>query len=140
MMDGLEDIKAIAFDADDTLWVNETLFRETEDRFCEWVSDYLPADEARARLMAVEERNEEFLMVGNSLRSDVLPVLEIGAFAFHVPFHATWAHELAESPDGHPRFRAFEHVGEIPALLGRSRAGPGVSAAAGSAVPGSAAP
>ena len=35
----------------------------------------------------------EFLMIGNSLKSDVLPILNIGAHAVHVPFHTTWAHE-----------------------------------------------
>ena len=35
----------------------------------------------------------KLLMVGNSLKSDVLPLLEIGAQAIHVPFHTTWAHE-----------------------------------------------
>lgn len=42
----------------------------------------------------------EFLMVGNSLRSDVLPIQNIGAKAIHVPFHTTWAHEQV-SPDAH---------------------------------------
>ncbi|MDJ0644618.1 MAG: HAD family hydrolase [Flavobacteriaceae bacterium] len=41
----------------------------------------------------------EFLMVGNSLKSDVLPLLEIGAKAIHIPFHTTWAHELVENND-----------------------------------------
>ncbi|MBL4604897.1 MAG: HAD family hydrolase [Flavobacteriaceae bacterium] len=36
---------------------------------------------------------KELLMVGNSLKSDVLPLIDIGAFAIHVPFHTTWAHE-----------------------------------------------
>ncbi len=36
---------------------------------------------------------KEFLMIGNSLRSDVLPLVNIGAQAIHVPFHTTWAHE-----------------------------------------------
>jgi putative hydrolase of the HAD superfamily len=36
---------------------------------------------------------EEFLMIGNSLKSDVLPLIELGAQAAHVPFHTTWAHE-----------------------------------------------
>ena len=36
----------------------------------------------------------EFLMIGNSLKSDVLPILNIGAQAVHVPFHTTWAHEM----------------------------------------------
>ena len=38
-------------------------------------------------------RPREFLMVGNSLKSDVLPLLDIGAKAIHVPFHTTWIHE-----------------------------------------------
>ena len=37
-----------------------------------------------------------FLMVGNSLKSDVLPLIEIGAQAIHIPFHTTWAHEVVE--------------------------------------------
>ncbi|GAB1309755.1 HAD family hydrolase [Urechidicola sp. KH5] len=36
---------------------------------------------------------DEFLMIGNSLKSDVLPLIEIGAHAIHVPYHTTWAHE-----------------------------------------------
>ncbi len=46
----------------------------------------------------------EFLMVGNSLKSDVIPILNIGAAAVHVPFHTTWAHELVpkeEEPNDH---------------------------------------
>ncbi|HYC87437.1 MAG TPA: HAD family hydrolase, partial [Chryseosolibacter sp.] len=35
----------------------------------------------------------EFAMVGNSLKSDVLPVLQIGGYGFHIPYHTTWAHE-----------------------------------------------
>ncbi|MDC6352065.1 HAD family hydrolase [Zeaxanthinibacter sp. PT1] len=36
---------------------------------------------------------EEFLMIGNSLKSDVIPILNLGGKAVHVPFHTTWAHE-----------------------------------------------
>lgn len=36
---------------------------------------------------------DEFLMIGNSLKSDVLPVIEIGGAAIHIPFHTTWIHE-----------------------------------------------
>jgi putative hydrolase of the HAD superfamily len=35
----------------------------------------------------------EFLMIGNSLKSDVMPIMQLGAMAIHVPFHTTWAHE-----------------------------------------------
>ena len=41
----------------------------------------------------------EFLMVGNSLKSDVLPIINIGAKAIHVPFHTTWQHEEVDKKD-----------------------------------------
>jgi len=44
-------------------------------------------------LQHLEIGTNEFLMVGNSLKSDVLPILNIGAKAIHVPFHTTWQHE-----------------------------------------------
>jgi putative hydrolase of the HAD superfamily len=47
----------------------------------------------------------EFLMVGNSLKSDVLPILNIGARAVHVPFHTTWAHE-----EVHPKEHENRHL------------------------------
>lgn len=47
----------------------------------------------------------EFLMVGNSLKSDVLPILNIGARAVHVPFHTTWAHE-----EVHPHEHENHHL------------------------------
>jgi putative hydrolase of the HAD superfamily len=53
-------------------------------------------------------------MVGNSLRSDVLPALEAGCYAAHIPYHVTWAHELAEPPVGHPRFAELSSIGELP--------------------------
>jgi putative hydrolase of the HAD superfamily len=42
---------------------------------------------------------EEFLMVGNSLKSDILPVVNIGAQAVYVPFHTTWIYEQNHSSD-----------------------------------------
>jgi len=56
-------------------------------------------------------------MCGNSLRSDVLPALEAGAYAAHIPYHVTWAHEMAEAPQGHPRFAELGNIGELPAWL-----------------------
>lgn len=41
---------------------------------------------------------DEFLMIGNSLKSDVLPLVNIGARAIHIPFHTTWQHEEIETP------------------------------------------
>ena len=55
-----------------------------------------------------------FVMVGNSLPSDVLPVMEIGGKAVHVPYHVTWSHEHL---DGDHEAPTIEHLGELPALL-----------------------
>ncbi|MFL1895171.1 HAD family hydrolase [Aquimarina sp. 2-A2] len=222
------EIKVIAFDADDTLWVNEPLFRKAEDEFCELLQAYLPKDEANKLLFEVEMKNlplygygikpftlslieaaieisnnntpialiqkiiakgkemldepvelidgiedtlkqlngdyklvmatkgdlldqerkliksglesyfhhieivsdktekqytklvkhldvapNEFLMIGNSLKSDVLPVLNIGAHAIHIPFHTTWIHEMVEEEVKHPNFRSLSKATEL---------------------------
>ncbi len=206
------DIKVIGFDADDTLWVNETYYREAEDQFCEILEEYVPAGQASKALFETETKNlpyygygikaftlslletamglsdcqlsqrnvnrllgiakqmidkpvelledvdgvlrtlkssgyrlivatkgdlldqerklkksgiesyfhhieimsdkqeenyqrllshldikpAEFLMIGNSVKSDILPVINLGGSAIHVPFHTTWAHEQAD--------------------------------------------
>jgi putative hydrolase of the HAD superfamily len=224
----------IAFDADDTLWVNEPYFQETEQKFCGLLEDYVPHHTAAQELYKTEIQNlalygygvkgfmlsmvetalrvsnntaplsiiekaisygkdllekpielldgieealhllkknnyrlvvatkgdlldqerklkksglehyfhhieimsdkqeadyrslikhldiapENFLMIGNSLKSDVLPVLAIGAHAVHIPYHTTWAHEKVEHPIEHPNFRQFNSVKELlPSLL-----------------------
>lgn len=229
----LSKIKAIAFDADDTLWVNEPFFRTAEREFCELMKDYIAEDDCNQRLFEMEMKNlplygygikpftlslieaaiefsdgkvgiseintliergkkmlqepielldgvqetlgqlngdyrlvmatkgdlldqerkliksglsqyfhhieivsdktetqyqklvnhldikpEEFLMVGNSLKSDILPVLNIGAHAFHIPFHTTWIHEMVDEPIHHPNFRELESATEMLELLG----------------------
>jgi putative hydrolase of the HAD superfamily len=48
---------------------------------------------------------KDFLMIGNSLKSDILPVLELGGNAIHIPFHTTWLHEQIEHPINHPNFK-----------------------------------
>ncbi|KPM30408.1 Haloacid dehalogenase domain protein hydrolase [Croceitalea dokdonensis DOKDO 023] len=48
----------------------------------------------RGLLNNLQIKLDEFLMVGNSLKSDVIPLINIGAKAVHVPFHTTWAHEM----------------------------------------------
>jgi putative hydrolase of the HAD superfamily len=60
------------------------------------------------------------LMVGNSLRSDILSVLELGGTAVYVPHELTWLHEAAEAPAaGTPRYYQLEHLGQLPELLER---------------------
>lgn len=227
------DIKVIAFDADDTLWINEPYFLETEQKFCALLEDYLPRHALAKELFKTEIQNLplygygvkgfmlsmietgirisdgtlnidvlkkaieygkellekpielldgvedvlktlkgkyrlvvatkgdlldqerklkksgleryfhhieimsdkqeadylklikhldiqscEFLMLGNSLKSDILPVLAIGGHGVHVPYHTTWEHEVVEHHVTHDNFRQVHTINEIlPFLL-----------------------
>ncbi|GIZ07793.1 HAD family hydrolase [Flavobacterium sp. UMI-01] len=221
-------LKVIAFDADDTLFVNETYFAETEEKFCALMSDYLSHQSISQELFRIEIDNlkrygygikgyilsmieaalsisnhtipvevvakiiqygkelfdkpielldgveetlealhkkyklvvatkgdlldqrrklhnsglgkyfhhievmsdkqqvdyldllkrleiqpDEFLMIGNSLKSDVLPVLEIGGHAIHIPFHTTWAHERIDHKIVHNNFKSVLSIKDI---------------------------
>ncbi|MEO6547433.1 MAG: HAD family hydrolase [Ferruginibacter sp.] len=226
-------IKVIAFDADDTLWINEPYFLETETKFCALLEDYLPRHTLAKELFKTEIQNlplygygvkgfmlsmietalrvsnntlaievlekaivfgkellekpieildgvedvlkalkgsyrlvvatkgdlldqerklkksglehyfhhieimsdkqeadyrklikhldiqpEEFLMIGNSLKSDIMPVLAIGGYGIHIPYHTTWAHEQVEHRVEHANFRHVNQIIEIlPSLL-----------------------
>jgi putative hydrolase of the HAD superfamily len=52
-------------------------------------------------------------MLGNSVKSDVLPVLELQAFAGHIPFTVTWHHEQHETKPEHPNFFELKTISEI---------------------------
>jgi len=225
-------LKVIAFDADDTLWVNEPYFQEVENKFCEMMEDYHPQQTISRELLKIEIANlslygygvkgyilsmieaalhisgktisieaiekildlgkemlekpielldgveevlqqlqgkyrlvvatkgdlldqerklkksglekyfhhieimsdkqeadyqklishldiapEEFMMIGNSLKSDVLPVLKLGGIGVHVPYHTTWAHETVEHKVEHENFYQFAHANEVLAIL-----------------------
>lgn len=228
-----EQIKVIAFDADDTLWINETYFREAEDAFAALLSPYETKNKITQELFKTEIKNlsiygygikgfvlsmlecalvlsnyqlppetlgeiiaigkemlekpiqlldgveevleslqgkyklivatkgdlldqerkleksnllhyfhhievmsdkkekdylklvkhldivpAQLLMIGNSLKSDVLPLLEIGAKAIHIPFHTTWVHEevsLAEAQQ--LDFKTLRNIKELIALF-----------------------
>jgi putative hydrolase of the HAD superfamily len=227
-------ITTVAFDADDTLWQNETFFQLTQDRFAGLLADYVATDRLHERLLAAERRNlghygfgvkgftlsmietaievtegrvparviaeimaagremlahpiellphareavvavagdhkvllitkgdlldqerklaqsglgdlfdaveivsdktpavyatvfarhgvqsDSVVMAGNSLKSDVLPVIAIGGHGVHVPHALTWALEVADPPQGHARFHAIENLGELPDLVVR---------------------
>lgn len=61
---------------------------------------------------------QEFLMVGNSVKSDVLPVMNIGGRAVHIPFHTTWQHEeVCPSQLGDTPFKQINTVGELLPML-----------------------
>jgi putative hydrolase of the HAD superfamily len=223
-----KNIKVIAFDADDTLWVNEPYFQATEHDFCDLLKDFLPQKELSAELLKVEIKNipiygygikgfilsmietalqvtdnqvdtttlskiitlgqamlnqkiellegvenvleslygkyklvlatkgdlldqerklqrsglekyfhhieimsekdekgyqkllqhldiqaDTFLMIGNSLKSDILPVLNLGANAVHIPYHTTWALERVEGEIEHENFCKISKIIEI---------------------------
>jgi len=228
----MKNLKVIAFDADDTLFINETYFAETEEKFCALMGDYLSHQGISQQLFKVEIDNlkiygygikgyilsmieaamsisnntipieviekiiqygkeltekpiillegveetlealhgkyklvvatkgdlldqrrklhnsrlgkyfhhievmsdkqeidyldlikrleiqpEEFLMIGNSLKSDILPVLEIGGHAIHIPFHTTWAHEKIDHKIVHENFKNYDKISAILNLL-----------------------
>ncbi|MEH6659067.1 HAD family hydrolase [Leeuwenhoekiella marinoflava] len=228
----LNKIKVIAFDADDTLWVNETFFRDAEIAFAKHLSDYGDEEDIVRKLLDTEIRNlntygygikgftlsmletahrlmgdsmnaettafildkgkqmlaepvevlpyieevleelskkyklvvatkgdlldqerkliksglidyfhhveivsdkketqykklvkhldiepQEFLMIGNSLKSDVIPVLAMGGYAFHIPFHTTWSHEQVDDEINHSKFRALNSAKELLDIL-----------------------
>jgi putative hydrolase of the HAD superfamily len=60
---------------------------------------------------------ERAMMVGNSLKSDVIPAIEAGAWGVHVPHELTWVHEHAEAPENEPRYRRIADLGGLPAVL-----------------------
>jgi len=61
---------------------------------------------------------DQFLMVGNSLKSDVLPVLELGGFAVHIPYRLTWKHERVDNPPNeHNRLFTLESISQLPKLV-----------------------
>ncbi|MGH6859330.1 MAG: HAD family hydrolase [Phyllobacterium sp.] len=57
------------------------------------------------------------LMVGNSLKSDVVPAIEAGSWGIYVPHDLTWVLEHVEAPVANPRFRQIGHLGELLPLL-----------------------
>ncbi len=57
------------------------------------------------------------MMIGNSLKSDVVPAIEAGGWGVHVPHELTWVLEHVEVPVAAPRFRCISHLGELPDLL-----------------------
>lgn len=59
-----------------------------------------------------------FLMVGNSLRSDIIPVLKIGGYAVHIPNDQTWFHENADQEEiGDHEYIELERIGQLPEYL-----------------------
>ena len=59
----------------------------------------------------------DFLMIGNSLKSDVLPILNIGGYGIHVPYHTTWEYEKIDFEINHENFTALANIKDILTIL-----------------------
>ena len=76
-------------------------------------------DDYRKLIGRLDIQASELMMIGNSLKSDVIPVINIGGHAIHVPYHTTWAHEHVETRLEHENFRQAGHLKDVlPMLLG----------------------
>jgi putative hydrolase of the HAD superfamily len=70
-------------------------------------------DDFRKLIRHLDIAPEHFAMIGNSLKSDILPVLNLGGHGFHIPYHVTWAHERVEGQVEHERFKELSNIQEI---------------------------
>lgn len=67
---------------------------------------------------------DQAMMVGNSLKSDVIPALMAGAWGVYVPHEHEWAYEAAQAPTDHRRFHVIADLGDLPALVERLQTAP----------------
>lgn len=70
-------------------------------------------DDYRKLIRHLDIAPQDFLMIGNSLKSDVLPVLNLGGHGIHIPYHTTWAHEKIDHEITHENFKQLTHIKEI---------------------------
>lgn len=75
------------------------------------VSDY------QKLLQHLDCQPENFLMLGNSIKSDIIPVLELGTYGAHIPYHVTWTHEQQEDELKHEKFIQLQSIDEILSYL-----------------------
>jgi putative hydrolase of the HAD superfamily len=83
------------------------------------------SDKTEATYLAAFARHgtgaDQAMMVGNSLKSDIIPALQAGSWGVHVPQDLEWAFEAALAPTDHTRFHVIEDLGELPELVERLR-------------------
>ena len=71
----------------------------------------------RKLLAHLDIQPEDFLMIGNSIKSDILPILNIGGSGIHIPYHTTWQHEQSEKIAVNNKFHEIDHISEILSIL-----------------------
>ncbi|WP_066633592.1 HAD family hydrolase [Labilibacter marinus] len=75
-------------------------------------------DNYKKLLAHLEIEAKDFLMIGNSLKSDIFPVLKLGGSAVHIPFHTTWIHEHVEHSEELENFWELDKASELMIALG----------------------
>lgn len=82
----------------------------------EIMSDKKESDYSKL-LMHLDIHPQDFVMVGNSLKSDIIPVIRIGGYGIYIPFHTTWEHEKIEMTEMTENYHEIKHISEIPTIL-----------------------
>jgi putative hydrolase of the HAD superfamily len=85
----------------------ETYFHHVEIMSDKKESDYLKL------LSRLEIAPADFLMIGNSLKSDIIPVLNIGGSGIHIPYHTTWQHEANAKLEDRRNYRELAHISQV---------------------------
>ena len=62
-----------------------------------------------------------FIMIGNSMRSDIVPIVQIGGHAVHIPYFSTWEHEQMHPYIDPKNFKQLKHIGLLPGLIEEMR-------------------
>jgi putative hydrolase of the HAD superfamily len=70
-------------------------------------------DDFRKLIRHLDIPPDQFAMIGNSLKSDIVPVLNLGGHAFHIPYHVTWAHERVETQIANEKFKELNSIHEL---------------------------
>ena len=65
----------------------------------------------------LDTKSEDFIMIGNSLKSDVLPVLNIGGHGYHIAYHTTWEYEKIDFEIKHDNFKSLEKITDVLPIL-----------------------
>ena len=128
LLDGVEDVlKALSQDYKLILATKGDLLDQERKLEKSGLSDYFHhievlSDKKEANysklLNHLDINPSEFLMIGNSLKSDILPLVNIKAHAIHVPFHTTWAHEEVDASQKHENtYKTIQKIKDLKSFL-----------------------
>lgn len=124
LFDGVEDtLRALAAEAPLVLVTKGDLLHQESKLAASGLGDLfsgieIVSDKKADTFRALFDRHgitaDRAIMAGDSMRSDILPALEAGAWAAFIPQDGAWSHEIAAAPDTHPRFVQLERLGQLP--------------------------